>query len=74
LSLFTVKMVNFNAETPPNVIRVPRWTLALHVIQFVFAIIILGLDAYGIKWIPYNALIFSLVAVSFSFRHFPTSK
>jgi hypothetical protein len=54
-------MVNFNAEPPPNVVRVPRWTLALHAIQFVFATVILGLDAYGISYIAYNALIFSLV-------------
>ncbi|CAI6335869.1 unnamed protein product [Periconia digitata] len=54
-------MVNFNAETPSNVVRVPRWTLALHAVQFVFAIIILGLSAYGISYVPYNALIFSLV-------------
>lgn len=60
-------MVNFNSEPPPNVIRVPRWTLALHAVQFVFAIVILGLSAYGISYIAYNALIFSLVVVRCSY-------
>jgi hypothetical protein len=40
---------------------VPRWTIAVHAVQLVFAIVVLGLDAYGIRYIPYNALIFSLV-------------
>ncbi|OAG10744.1 uncharacterized protein CC84DRAFT_1161604 [Paraphaeosphaeria sporulosa] len=40
---------------------VPRWTVAVHAVQILFAIIILGFDAYGIKYIAYNALIFSLV-------------
>jgi hypothetical protein len=55
-------MVNF-VEPPPHVLRVPKWVLAIHAVQAVFAIIILGLDAYGIRWIAYNALIFSLVVV-----------
>ena len=29
--------------------------------QILFAVVILGFDAYGIKYIAYNALIFSLV-------------
>ena len=56
-------MVNF-AEAPPHVLRVPKWVLAIYAVQAVFAIIVLGLDAYGIRWIAYNALIFSLVVVS----------
>ncbi|KAJ4357547.1 uncharacterized protein N0V89_002123 [Didymosphaeria variabile] len=40
---------------------VPRWTVAVHAVQILFAIVILGFDAYGIKYIAYNALIFSLV-------------
>lgn len=57
-------MVTFNnANPPPNVVRVPRWTIALHAVQFIFAIIVLGLSAYGIAYVPYNALIFSLVVV-----------
>lgn len=51
-------------EPPPHVVRVPRWTFAIHGVQALFAVIILGLDAYGIHWIAYNALIYSLVAVS----------
>ncbi|PVI06594.1 hypothetical protein DM02DRAFT_667473 [Periconia macrospinosa] len=54
-------MVDFNAEPPPNVVRVPRWTLALHAVQFVFAIIILGLSAYGVSYVPYARLAFSIV-------------
>jgi hypothetical protein len=49
---------------PAHVLDVPRWTLILHIVQAALAIIILGLDAYGIRWIAYNALIFSLVVVS----------
>ncbi|KAF2709676.1 hypothetical protein K504DRAFT_379328, partial [Pleomassaria siparia CBS 279.74] len=46
---------------PAHVLAVPRWTLIIHVVQPVLAVAILGLDAYGIRWIPYNALIYSLV-------------
>lgn len=46
---------------PAHVLPVPKWTLIIHVVQAVFAVIILGLDAYGIKYIAYKALIFSLV-------------
>lgn len=49
---------------PGNVLPLPRWTIIIHGVQMLLAVIILGLDAYGIRWIPYNALIFSLVAVS----------
>jgi hypothetical protein len=49
---------------PAHVLAVPQWTLIIHIVQAVVAIIILGLDAYGIRWIAYNALIFSLVVVS----------
>ncbi|KAF2789465.1 hypothetical protein K505DRAFT_253300 [Melanomma pulvis-pyrius CBS 109.77] len=46
---------------PAHVLPVPRWTLIFHIIQAVFAVIVLGLDAYGINYLAYNALIFSLV-------------
>jgi hypothetical protein len=52
------------APPPSNVLAVPRWLIIIHAVQFLFAIVVLGLDAYGIKYIPYNALIFSLVVVS----------
>lgn len=44
-----------------GLLPLPRWTLAIHAVQILFAIVVLGLDAYGIHYIPYNALIFSLV-------------
>ncbi|KAF2747648.1 hypothetical protein M011DRAFT_50150 [Sporormia fimetaria CBS 119925] len=47
--------------TQGNVLPLPRWTLIVHGLQIILAIIILGLDAYGIHYIAYNALIFSLV-------------
>ncbi|ORY05264.1 hypothetical protein BCR34DRAFT_604552 [Clohesyomyces aquaticus] len=50
-----------SGELPPHVLPLPRWTLVLHGAQIGLAIIILGLDAYGIRWIDYNALIYSLV-------------
>lgn len=37
------------------------WVLIVHAVQVVFAIIVLGLSAYGVHWVPYNALIFALV-------------
>ncbi|KAF2109600.1 hypothetical protein BDV96DRAFT_651584 [Lophiotrema nucula] len=49
------------AGRPANVLPVPRWTLLLHGIQIILAIIILGLSAYGVRWIAYNALIYALV-------------
>lgn len=52
------------SKLPANVLPVPRWTIAVHGIQMLFAIIILGFDAYGIKYIAYYALIYSLVIVS----------
>lgn len=49
---------------PSNVLPLPRWTLIIHAVQIFLAVLILGFDAYGIHYIPYNALIFSLVTVS----------
>ncbi|KAF2867920.1 hypothetical protein BDV95DRAFT_597678 [Massariosphaeria phaeospora] len=46
---------------PAHVLPVPQWTLIIHAVQLLFAIIVLGLAAYGVSLIPYNALIFSLV-------------
>jgi hypothetical protein len=60
---YPAKMQALN-NRPANVLAVPKWTVIIHGVQMLLAIIILGLDAYGIRWIPYNALIFSLVAVS----------
>ncbi|OCL09135.1 hypothetical protein AOQ84DRAFT_439173 [Glonium stellatum] len=48
-------------ESQSHVVAVPRWTLGLHIIQLLFAVIILGLSAYGISFISYNVLIYSLV-------------
>jgi hypothetical protein len=45
---------------------VPRWTIFVHAAQMLLAIVILGFDAYGISFIGYYALIFSLIVV----RHF----
>jgi hypothetical protein len=51
-------------ERPAHVLPVPQWTLAIHAVQVLLSIIILGLNAYGIRWIAYNVLIYSLVVVS----------
>jgi hypothetical protein len=51
-------------EPQPHIVAVPRWTLGLHIAQLFLAVIILGLDAYGISFIAYNVLIYSLVVVS----------
>jgi hypothetical protein len=49
------------AGRPANVLPVPRWTVLIHGIQIILAIIILGLSAYGVRWIAYNALIYAIV-------------
>lgn len=38
-------------------------TLWAHTLQLVFAIIVLGLDVYGVRFIAYSTLTFSLVIV-----------
>lgn len=48
-------------ERPAHVLNVPRWTLGLHIAQIALAIIILGLNAYGVHWIAYNWLVYSMV-------------
>lgn len=46
-------------------LRLP--TLLAHVAQNVLAIIILGLAAYGVDYISYNVLIYSIAVVSWTF-------
>lgn len=48
----------------PARMRLP--TLVAHAAQVVLAITILGLAAYGVDYISYNVLIYSLVVVSSS--------
>jgi hypothetical protein len=38
-------------------------TLWTHTLQLLLAIIILGLDVYGVRYVAYNALVCSLVVV-----------
>jgi hypothetical protein len=49
----------------PARMRLPM--LIAHAGQIVLAIVILGLAAYGVDYISYNVLIYSLVAVSWTF-------
>ncbi|KAF2271444.1 uncharacterized protein EI97DRAFT_471219 [Westerdykella ornata] len=44
-----------------HLLPLPRWTVIVHSVQILVAILILALDAYGIHYIVYNALVFSLV-------------
>ncbi|KAF2022087.1 hypothetical protein BU24DRAFT_37269 [Aaosphaeria arxii CBS 175.79] len=53
--------------TPSNVLPLPRWTLIIHGVQVLLAIIILGLAAFGVHWIAYNALIFAIVCSILTF-------
>lgn len=55
------------APPPSDVLPLPRWTIIIHVAQFLLAVAVLGLSAYGVHYIPYNALIFALVTVSTSY-------
>lgn len=41
-------------------------TLFVHVVQLVLAVVILGLDAYGVGYVAYNILIYSLIIVSWT--------
>jgi len=44
-----------------GVLPLPRWTLIVHAIMILVSVIVLGLSAYGVHYISYNALIFALV-------------
>ncbi|KAF2815537.1 uncharacterized protein BDZ99DRAFT_198134 [Mytilinidion resinicola] len=48
-------------DSREHIIAVPKWTLALRIVSLVLAVIILGLNAYGIRWWAFDKLIFSLV-------------
>jgi hypothetical protein len=37
--------------------------LLLHSVQLILAAVVAGLDSYGIRYVPYNALIYSLAVV-----------
>ncbi len=37
-----------------NIIPVPRFVLPLRVLQFVFALAILGMSAYGLYWVRFD--------------------
>lgn len=37
-----------------HVITLPKWILVLRVFQLLFAVIILGISAYGLYWIAFN--------------------
>jgi hypothetical protein len=52
---------------PANVLPLPRWTLIVHAVQLVLAVIVLGLAAYGVSLIAYYALIFSIVCCLLTF-------
>ena len=50
--------------TPAQQSRKRLPTLLAHIAQLVLAIIILGLAAYGVDYISYNVLIYSIAVVS----------
>ncbi|KAG9242779.1 hypothetical protein BJ878DRAFT_154057 [Calycina marina] len=44
----------------PHVVTLPKWIFVIRIIQAVLAIVVLGLSAYGIYWVPYNSWCFAL--------------
>ena len=50
--------------TPAQQSRKRLPTLLAHIAQLVLAIIILGLAAYGVDYITYNVLVYSIAVVS----------
>jgi hypothetical protein len=57
------------SETSIQVVDLPEprmIILSSHVSQFVVAVIIIGLDLYGVQYVAYNALVCSMVVVSHS--------
>jgi len=58
---------NSKMESREHIIEVPKWTLILRIASLVLAIIILGLDSYGIHYYAFDKLIFSLVTCLLTF-------
>jgi len=46
------------------VIALPKWVFVVRILQALLALIVLGLSAYGIYWVPYSV----------SFKCFPKYK
>lgn len=46
-----------------DVVAVPTWTFGLRIAQIFPAIIVLGLNGFGVSFYSYNVLIFSIVNV-----------
>jgi hypothetical protein len=44
---------NVNTMTT-HVITLPKWILVLRAFQLLFAVIVLGVSAYGLYWIAFN--------------------
>lgn len=59
--------MNQQAERPANVLPLPRWTLIIHAVQAVIAVIVLGLAAYGVHWFEYGGLIWSIICALLTF-------
>ena len=54
------------AQQPAHTPRMRLPTLIAHTAQIVLALIVLSLAAYGVDYISYNVLIYSLVVVSWT--------
>lgn len=50
-----------------DVVAVPAWTFPLRIAQIFPAIIVLGLNAFGVSYYSYNVLIFSIINTVFTF-------
>lgn len=46
-----------------HIIAVPRWFLGVRIAQLVVAGIVLGFNGYGVYYIPYKVLVYSLAIV-----------
>jgi len=36
------------------VITLPKWVFVIRIVQALLALVVLGLSAYGIYWVPYS--------------------
>lgn len=57
-------MEGLDAQQPAHTSGLRLPTLVVHIAQIFLAVIVLGLAAYGVDYISYNVLIYSLVVVS----------
>lgn len=62
----TTKYSAIRAPGREHVPLYPKGFIAVRILQLVFAVIVLGLGAYGLSWLAFDGDIFIVVVVSLS--------